>query len=290
MPRPSSQRTRRAKLVIPGTLVAIIGGLACRTPGSSEISELSEPGEPSDRSDSGQDPQFDHVVVFVENDDLQACLAEVFTPAEELATRHEGQGTSGRYFLFLNTMLELLNLEEPDEARANQAAFGSDYVVRWSDEGSPFALGIVVASLEPSRAGFPAQTYEPPGGSSTYLMARGNADARAPMIYATGLERAHPRRAAIDEVDAIEDPGLRETVREYLTHPSGALTVTRIVMSVPPAAMASANVELAKGLELIEVVPTDAGDPSPHLWIELDRGAQGRTHECEGPPGVTVRW
>ncbi|EDM74899.1 hypothetical protein PPSIR1_24509 [Plesiocystis pacifica SIR-1] len=270
-----------SRLAVSAALLATLAGLACHARGAVATSEPSGAAQP---------PRFDHLVVFVTDDALGTCLAEVFTPAERLATRHEGQGTSGRYFLFLNTFLELLKLEDLDEARANQAAFGSDYALRWSAAGSPFAVGVVVASLEPSRAGFPARIYAAPDGRSTYLMATGNQDARAPLVYATGPERAHPRRESLDEVDAIEDPGRRETVREYLTHPSGALTVTRIVVSLPPEALDSTNVELARELEHIEFVPAGAGSSSPHLWLELDGGTQGRTHECEGPPGVTLRW
>lgn len=241
-------------------------------------------------SDAAQPPRFDHLVLFVDDDALQTCLAEVFTPAELLATRHPGQGTSGSYFLFLNTFVELLKLEDLDEARANQVAFGSDYTLRWTDAGSPFAVGVVVASLDPSQAGFRAQLYAAPDGRSTYLMAKGNEDAQAPLVYATGPERAHPRRRSLDEVDAIEDPKKRETVRAYLTHPSGALAVTRVVMRLPAEALDSTNAELARGLEFVEFAPASNQAPSPHLLLEFDGGAQGRVHTCDGPPGVTLRW
>ncbi|MEM6295435.1 MAG: hypothetical protein AAGA54_29445 [Myxococcota bacterium] len=117
-------------------------------------------------------------------------------------------------------------------------------------------------------------------------MAVGNTDVAAPMLYASGPERAHPKRGSIDEVDSIQDPALRETVRRYLTHPSDAQQVSRFVLSVHPDAASTSNVSLAASLDLVEVVE----GPTSHLLIELDGGTSGRTHTCEGPPDVTVRW
>lgn len=231
--------------------------------------------------------EFDHVVVLVSDEELERWLSEFLTPAAALETRHDGQGTRGRYFLLLDAFVELLSLEDPAEVRENVEEFGSDYAVRWSAaaNASPFAVGLTVDSIDPATAPFPAIVYRSQGGGA-YLMARGNVDAAAPLVYATDPSRAYRRRASIDEVDSIEDPARREEVRRYLTHPAGMERLTRVVVTVPVGDGDLPNARLLDALDRVEVVEGAAH----HLLLELDRGASGRTREFRGQPAVTLRY
>ena len=237
---------------------------------------------------AGDAAAFDHVVVLAPDRELERWLATFLTPATALETRHVGQGTRGSYFLLLDAFVEVLTLEDAAEARANAEAFGSDYAARWSGDPdvTPFAVGLTVPDVEPAVAGFDATVYRSPDRGAAYLMARGNRDAAAPLVYATGPERAYRRRSSIDEVDSIADPSRREEVRRYLTHPSGVERLTRVVVSVPGASPARANDRLLDDLARVEVVPSDA----PHLLLEFDDARLGREVAFGGRPRVTLRY
>lgn len=231
--------------------------------------------------------RFDHLVLFAPDASLQAWLELHFTEAEALETRHDGQGTRGRYFLFLNSFLEVLTLEDEAEARRNEAAFGSDYVVRWKGgEASPIAVGLTfdAAGFEaPPLAHHRYRADETEGG---YVMAAGNAEPRGPLVYGTGPERAYPVRSSISEVDAIEDPGRRADVRRYLTHPSGALRLTEVVLRGPAAARGSRNVDLVESLPRVSYQSaTEHG-----LVLEFDGGRRGIEARFPGRPSVVLRY
>ena len=249
------------------------------------VSCASDPAGDSAKSAAAE---YDHVVVFVPDDEFRRWLSGFLTPAAALETRHEGQGTRGRYFLLLDSFIELLSLEDEAEARANHAAFGSDYVERWSGDAdvSPFAVGLTVATLEPADAPFDATLYASKDGAGRYLMARGNADLASPLIYATGRDRAYRRRESISEVEAIEDPVRREEVRLYLTHPAGIERLTRVVLTVPAGQGDNANARMIDAPGRAEVVEGDAH----HLLLECDGGGSGRTMEFSGTPPVASRY
>ncbi|MEM8713854.1 MAG: hypothetical protein AAGG01_23165 [Planctomycetota bacterium] len=231
--------------------------------------------------------QFDHVVVFASGPGLQSWLEQYFTNAEALDTRHEGQGTRGRYFLFLNSFLEVLTLEDAAEARANEGAFGSRYVERWTDRhAAPLAVGLTLSEESFASPPFAHVRYRTDDEEGGYVMSEGNADLESPLVYATGPARAFPRRKSIDEVNSIEDPGRREAVRRYLTHPSGALSLTRVVWRAPTTKPSSSNAELARNLP--EVTLEDS--IGYELVLEFDDRISGEEVRFEGRPSVVLRF
>lgn len=231
--------------------------------------------------------QFDHVVLLAPDSRLGDALAERFTEATALETRHAGQGTRGRYFLLLNAFVEVLELVDADEARANAEAFGSDYVERFAPGGgAPFAVGLVALGEAPFDLPFDVHEYRAEGAPEPYLMARGNREPAVPFVYATGPERAYPRRGSIDEVDGIEDPEIREAVRSYLNHPSGATRLVGIEFGVPEEAQGSANALLLERLSEIDVI---IGGPAIELVFEVE-GHVGGEPAASPAPHVRLRW
>jgi len=230
---------------------------------------------------------FDHVVLLAPDSGLGDALAEHFTEATALETRHAGQGTRGRYFLFLDAFVEVLELVDADEARANAESFGSDYVRRFTPGGgSPFAVGLVALGEEPFDLPYDVHEYRAEGAPEPYLMARGNRELAVPFIYAAGSERAYPRRESIDEVDSIEDPEIREAVRSYLSHPSGATRLVGIEFRVPEEARDCANALLLERLSGTDVI---VGGPAIELVFECE-GLDGAGSFVSPAPHVRLRW
>ena len=231
--------------------------------------------------------RFDHVVVFAEGEALFDWLEVHLTHAEALNTRHEGQGTRGRYFLLLNAFVEVLTLEDAEEARSNEGAFGSPYVPRWqSDEAAPVAIGLTLDESSFAEPPFAHVRYRESDGGSGYVMASGNADLAAPLIYATGPARAYPVRASVDEVDSIQDEGRRETVRRYLTHPSGVKALTDVLWRSPALGLTGTNAELLRGIAGVSLEPA----LDHELVLEFDHAEKGREVRFAGRPSVVLRY
>ena len=124
-------------------------------------------------------PKFDHALLFVPSTKIeQAMLEHGFHLADKLSTSHENQGTRGTYFLFLNTYLELLYLEDAAKAQQNSVNFGSNYVLRWDSNSTPnpFSLGIALDPFDSNLVQDEYSVYRSADARDEeyYLMAESN--------------------------------------------------------------------------------------------------------------------
>ncbi|MEM6672686.1 MAG: hypothetical protein AAF726_07560 [Planctomycetota bacterium] len=225
---------------------------------------------------------YDHVLILVSDDEMGRWLSQFLTPADELDTEHEGQGTSGQYFLLFNTFIELLHLDDEEEAVRNEGRFGSRYANRWSDPAAcPFGFGVTTL-VDPPFAGV---EYAPlVGDGRGYWMSADNGEPGAPLLYATPPDRAYSRRSSIDDVEAIEDPERRATVRAYLTHPSGAQTLTRVELVVPEEVLSLSSVQALDAFDEVEV----RSGAEFEMRLVLDGGRQGLVETYGGRPRVVL--
>ncbi len=173
--------------------------------------------------------KFDHIVLLVNNDSLKSQLDKIFTPADKLFTVHENQGTEGSYYLFYNTYLELLSLEDLEQAKINSAAFGSEYWKRWNNDGNPFAIGVISKSDQLHESGYGWHQYINQSGSNNdfYLMAPSNKNERQLMLYATSPQRAYEQLETVTDINN-KPAEIQVDLRSYLTHPSGVQRLTKI--------------------------------------------------------------
>ncbi|MEM7560110.1 MAG: hypothetical protein AAF394_13400 [Planctomycetota bacterium] len=242
---------------------------------------------PTENGASLAGARFDHVVVFAEDESLRDWLRVHLTPAEALETRHEGQGTRGRYFLFLNSFLEVLTLADAAEARSNEKAFGSPYVARWQDKNAaPVAFGLSLDTNSFASPPFGHVRYQKDEEGGGYVMANGNVNLLAPLVYATGPDRAYPRRASMEELNTIEDAGRREEVRQYLTHSCGAKTLTQVIWRSPVSGSQGPNAELMRKFPEV----TFERGLEYELVLEFDNATSGREVRYQGRPSVVLRF
>lgn len=214
--------------------------------------------------------RFDHLVFFVPDSSLEQALTEqLFHAAEKLATAHPGQGTEGRYVLFLNTSIEFLYLRDSAAARRNEDRFGSRYTQRWEPAANPIAFGLIAEPFDTTVAGF--HTYHGPDQpeGEHYLMAEGNTDLAHPLVYASMPHRGHKTLSSMEEVERA-DPAIRDDLRHYLGHPSGIRRLSRIVLTVPVGELGTGNTALLQELEGVEVHEDDGYA----LLLEFDGAAQ----------------
>lgn len=212
--------------------------------------------------------EIDHIFVLTDTDAPSAGALLRLGLTEGPPNRHAGQGTANRRFFFDNAMLELLWVENVDEA-SNPATRPLRLADRWierSTTASPFGI-----CLRPSDA----DTVLPPFGSYEYR----------PSFFPAGLV------AHICQGTSLAEPLWFFIARSRLPHalPShrgpaswhriGVESITEVTITLPGtpssvtnAAAAACGVGVRMGAE-------------HRLRIVFDGGRKGCTHDfdCELP-------
>ena len=173
----------------------------------------------------------DHILLLVSNARVAQQLVESgFSEAVPLSNQHRGQGTSGRYFLFFNMFIVLLELSSPEEAQKNIVRFGSNYVSRWKAHGPQCALGIALRELpvlqDDSRIKF--KKYIPLADSNNfYWMDINNQNSTQPFIFVPKAEFKYRTLNSLQDIARVKDPEKRNQLKSFLSHTNGVRSLTK---------------------------------------------------------------
>jgi hypothetical protein len=219
--------------------------------------------------------EFDHILLFVHNHSLKDSLDEIFTPAEKLTTQHKNQGTIGYYYLFYNTYVELLFLQDSIHAQRNVENFGSDYVSRWSQNQRycPIGFGMLMSPWDTNTQNIHFHKYpnRDSPGNEYYLMSEYNHDLSKPFIYISQPHRAYKSLETLHEIDHRPEE-IREDLRSYLTHKNQVRRISRIIYSYSTESHSEGNLKFLKENPMIVV--SKSGSDS--LTLEFDNGQNGQ--------------
>ncbi|MEM9052370.1 MAG: hypothetical protein AAGC47_09995 [Bacteroidota bacterium] len=218
--------------------------------------------------------EFDHIVLFVSDDALRDSLNQIFTPAENLTTVHENQGTTGYYYLFYNTFIELLYLTDSAKARINQNRFGSDYVARWSgkEDVSPIAFGMNMLPWDTAHAKANYHRYQSLDAAPEeyYLMSRYNGEQDSPLIYISMPNRAYQSLNSLEDIKS-RPAEIREDMRKYLTHSVAATELSKVIYSTRESAQVPENLMLLRRTSMIKVESSE----TEQLILVFGEGQKG---------------
>jgi hypothetical protein len=202
------------------------------------------------------DLKFDHILLFVSDHAIKDSIDQIFTPAEKLTTQHTNQGTIGYYYLFYNTYIELLFLDDSMKVNQNKANFGSDYLVRWSE--NPVAFGMAMTSWDTNgiKKDFHIYRSDDSPPEEYYLMSQYNNDPSRPLIYISQPHRAYQPLDSIEEVNQRPEE-IREDLRKYLTHKNQVRGLTEILYSCADEKDNEGNMRILQESPSIEVKKSD---------------------------------
>lgn len=219
--------------------------------------------------------EYDHILLFVNDYAIKDSLDQIFTPAEKLTTAHTSQGTVGYYYLFYNTYIELLFLQDTNNAKANEDNFGSDYLSRWKQDGNHCALGfgMLMTPWDSSAVNGNYHKYVSSDAlhGEYYLMSHYNNELSEPFIYVSHPSRAYEQLASLDDIDKKPEE-IREDLRNYLTHPNGLRRISHILYSYAGDIPAEGNTKLLEASAFVDVVRSNATS----LTLVFDRGTTGQ--------------
>lgn len=194
----------------------------------------------------------------IDFDHLFICTARGAPEAEKLTqlglregppNQHPGQGTACRRFSFANAMIELLWVNDAEEAQS-PAASRTMLWERWSArEGNASPFGICVRPVDPQDVGIPfaAWEYRPAYLPDPLSMWIGEAGIEEPMwIHMSFMRRAQ-----------------RE--RWFTGHPVGVREITQLILTTPVPLRSEASRKIVEN----GVLTTRTG-PTSQLEIEFD--------------------
>ena len=234
--------------------------------------------------------EFDHIVIFSQSTTIEDSLQRsVLTKGEKLTTTHKNQGTLGNFYIFYNTFIEFLYLEDTLAAKENEHLFKSDYTSRWRNDDPicPFGFGLRLSPFDTTQTSFPLTVYQSMDSPKDeyYLMSKFNVDNEQPLIYISSPQRGYISIDSLSEVDQIFDPHVSNDFKEYLTHPSGIKNLTKVVVTVPED-VSKENLELLSTLRDFEIREGKAYG----LLLIFDDEAQGKELSLKEPFELTIRY
>ncbi|MFK7936334.1 MAG: hypothetical protein AB8G22_22660 [Saprospiraceae bacterium] len=205
---------------------------------------------------------MDHLNVWVDNPtEAKDKLVEIgFTAVpDSLSNVHVGQGTSGRYFYFLNSYLEFIFIYDENEfannVKANPALDFKERAESPTNEYLPFGVAINMEEYDPTKLPFETVAY--------YQEWMGAYD----RIYTAKNSKLNPSEPTVftmfpeikyDVFDSVDDlmniPEEYAIWREFHKHKNGAQKITNVKIRTTKIDPASETANMINGLENVELV------------------------------------
>jgi len=185
------------------------------------------------------DLQLDHLNIWVENPKKgKNKLTNIgFTSVpDSLSQIHEGQGTAGRYFNFLNSYLELIFVYDQNELEENNAKNKNlDFTERANFErngASPFSIALKVKDYNTEKIPFEKISYHQDWmeeNANIYSAKSSKTDLKEPSVFVVYPEIESERFETLSDLKNIPDE--YAFAREFYKHPNGAKKITNIVIT-----------------------------------------------------------
>lgn len=227
--------------------------------------------------------QLDHLNIWVKNPQkAKERLIEIgFTAVpDSMSEIHHGQGTTGRYFNFLNTYLELIFVYDQNEFEENSMNnSGLDFMERANFESngaSPFSVALKIEDYNLNKIPFETVSYhqEWMGEGNSIRSAKSSKKHLAtPSIFVVYPEiewRTYESLTALQDVPSDDD-----SWKELWKHPNGAEKLTGISITSKDLEL---NTEAITAINELENININVGEE--HLLeLYFDNNLQGKSHD-----------
>jgi hypothetical protein len=202
------------------------------------------------------------------------CTAVGGPEAEELArfglregppNRHSGQGTASRRFAFTNAMIELVWVDDAEEAQS-ECARRTQLWERWSGragKASPFGICVRPVDAHSLKSPFPAWQYRPSYLPDPLVMHLGEAGVEEPMWVYLGFMRRSDRE------------------HQFVEHPIGIREITHLTLTTPVPLRSTASQSMVQNGIL------SSHDGSEYL-LEIEFDGSGRKEIADFRPHLPI--
>lgn len=236
------------------------------------------------------DIHLDHFNIWVEHPaETKKQLTDIgFTAVpDSLCKIHHGQGTTGRYFYFLNTYLELIFVFDQEELEENVAKnIDLDFIERSnykSNGASPFGVALQVADYSTNKIQFEKFKYHQEWmgkNNNIYTAMSSKTNLFEPSVFVVYPAIQTDRFETLEDLNQI--PEEYALWREFYKHPNGAKKLTKIEITSMNVALNSETMKVVNGIENIEVKQGD----EYLMQLYFDDQIQHKTHDLR--PGLPL--
>lgn len=226
------------------------------------------------------DLKLDHFNIWANNPQKakEKLIKLGFTAVpDSLSKIHYGQGTTGRYFYFLNTYLELIYVFDEKELIANNLKNKAlDFTKRANFENngaSPFGIALKVKDYKIDKIPFEKVKYHQdwmPENENIYAAKNSKLNLKEPSVFVVYPE------IETDEfetyADLVKIPEEFKIWRTFFKHPNGAKKVTAIKITSMDL---NVNSETIKAVNSIKNISVKNGEANL-MEVYFDNQAQGK--------------
>jgi hypothetical protein len=229
------------------------------------------------------DLQIDHLNIWVKDPKTaKNKLTDIgFTSVpDSLSPIHKGQGTSGRYFHFLNNYLELIFVYNQNELEQNNAVNKDlDFTERANFDknlASPFSIALKVKDYNTEKIPFEKVRYHQDWmdeNASIFSAKNSKTNLKEPSIFVVYPEIESGRYESLTALEKF--PSEDDSWKAYFKHPNGAQKITNITITSTDLDL---NTETMKAINDIENVTVKNG--KAHLMeLYFDNNIQKKSFD-----------
>ena len=208
----------------------LLGYSSCQKKG------IHAPNTDQNTSNFSSNLEFDHINIWVDDPLLtkQKLIDIGFNAVpDSLSQIHKGQGTSGRYFNFLNTYIELIFVSDQDELNANNRKNKDlDFTTRANfkqNGASPFSIALKMKDYHIDSIPFENVRYHQnwmAKDASIYAAKNSKLKINEPSVFVVYPEIEAFSVDSYEELDNF--PSEDNTWKELFKHPNGAQKISKI--------------------------------------------------------------
>ncbi|WP_439131886.1 hypothetical protein [Polaribacter sp.] len=201
--------------------------------------------------------QVDHFNIWTESPKLAKekliNLGFIALP-DSLSKVHHGQGTTGRYFYFLNNYLELIYVNDQKEFEENNAKNKNlDFSERanFKNNGaSPFGIALKVKDYNTNKIPFKKIAYHQDWmtkNANIYAAKSSKNNLKEPSVFVVYPEIESDQFESLADLQKI--PEEYSFYRTLFKHPNGAKKVSQITITSPQLDTSTPTIKALNGIE-----------------------------------------
>lgn len=256
-------------------LVLFFGFSSCNNKKSTKINADQTPQNVS------SDLEVDHFNIWVKNPKTaKEKLTDIgFTSVpDSLSKIHKGQGTTGRYFYFLNSYLELIFVYDQNELEENNNKNKDlDFTTRANFDkngASPFGIALKIKDYNVEKIPFEKVRYHQDwmdDNASIYSAKNSKTNIKEPSIFVVYPEIESDRFETLADLKNI--PEEYSIWRTFFKHPNGAKKITAITITSTDLDLATKTMKAINGIDNLTV----KNGPEHLMELFFDNNVQGKT-------------
>ncbi|MGB0431153.1 MAG: hypothetical protein ACPGLV_11815 [Bacteroidia bacterium] len=256
-------------------IALVFGVLACKT----------APPEPFNHKTQTikSNQKVDHLNIWVK-DPIKAkqMLIDLgFTAVpDSMCQIHNGQGTTGRYFHFLNAYLELIFIYDRAEFdKNNEVNQKLDFAERASFQSNgalPISIALKMNEYDVAKIPFEKNEYHQDWmqeNMNIYAAKSSKTNLNEPSVFVVYPELESDTFATLDDLTNIPDE--YAFAREYFKHSNGVKKITKIKITSPGLDLSSETMKAVSDID--KVIVADGNEQL--LELTFDKAVQGKNFD-----------